>query len=363
MQAYIDYLKSDFEDVNIIFIDYMDLDFEEIKEYHALHKFVEDKYDKGKKNYLFVDEVQLCPKFELAINSLYSKNKYDIYITGSNAFLLSADLATLFTGRYIEIHMFPFSFMEYCEYYDDQTDKDKLFEDYFIRGGFAGSYAYNTDLDRTTYIKEVYETIVNRDLVQKYNLPDTQVLRQLSEFLMDNISNLTSPNRVSDILTANEVSTNHVTIGKYIKYLCNAFIFYDIKRYDIRGKKYLETSDKFYMCDTGMRYAILGSRNMDYGRVYENIVCVELLRRGYEVYVGKLYQKEIDFVAQRGGEKIYIQVSDNISNPEIFKREYSPLLQIKDAYPKMIIARTKHPKYTYEGIEVFDIAEWLLGEA
>ena len=170
--------------------------------------------------------------------------------------------------------------------------------------------------------KEVYETIVNRDLVQKYNLPDTRVLRQLSEFLMDNISNLTSPNKISDILKAHDVATNHVTIGKYIKYLCTAFVFYDIKRYDIRGKKYLETSDKFYMCDTGMRYAILGSRNMDYGRVYENIVCVELLRR-----------------------------------------EYSPLLQIRDAFPKMIIARTKHPKYTYEGIEVCDIVEWLLDES
>ena len=362
MQAYIEYLKENFEDSNIIFIDYMDLEFEEIKEYHALHKYVEDRYDKEKKNYLFVDEVQMCPKFELAINSLYSKNKYDIYITGSNAFLLSADLATLFTGRYIEIHMFPFSFKEYCEYYSDENDKDKLFEEYFIKGGLAGSYVYSNDLDRITYIKEVYETIVNRDLVQKYNLPDTHVLRQLSEFLMDNISNLTSPNRVSDILTSNEVQTNHVTIGKYIKYLCNAFIFYDIKRYDIKGKKYLETSDKFYMCDTGMRYAILGSRNMDYGRVYENMVCVELLRRGYEVYVGKLYQKEIDFVAQRGSEKFYIQVSDNISNPETFEREYSPLLQIKDAYPKMIIARTKHPKYTYEGIEVYDIAEWLEAE-
>ena len=362
MQAYIDYLEKEFDDVNIIFIDYMDLAFEDIKEYHALHKYVEERFDKEKKNYLFVDEVQMCPNFELAINSLYAKRKYDIYITGSNAFLLSADLATLFTGRYIEMHMFPFSFKEYCEYYDDMKDVDRLFEEYFVKGGLAGSYAYHTDLDRVTYIKEVYETIVNRDLVQKYNLKDTQVLRQLSEFLMDNISNLTSPNKVSGILTTNEVITNHVTIGRYIEYLCNAFIFYDIKRYDIRGKKYLKTSDKFYLCDTGIRYAILGSRNMDYGRTYENIVCVELLRRGYDVYVGKLYQKEIDFVAQRGDEKIYIQVSDNISNQETFEREYTPLLQIKDAYPKMIIARTKHPRYTYEGIEVYDIAEWLLNE-
>lgn len=362
MQAYSDYLEKEFDDANIIFIDYMDLAFEDIKEYHALHKYVEEQYDKDKRNYLFVDEVQMCPDFELAINSLYAKRKYDIYITGSNAFLLSADLATLFTGRYIEMHMFPFSFKEYCEYYDDVKDVDRLFEEYFVKGGLAGSYAYHTDLDRVTYIKEVYETIVNRDLVQKYNLADTQVLRQLSEFLMDNISNLTSPNKVSGILTTNEVITNHVTIGRYIEYLCNAFIFYDIKRYDIRGKKYLKTSDKFYLCDTGIRYAILGSRNIDYGRAYENIVCVELLRRGYDVYVGKLYQKEIDFVAQRGDEKIYIQVSDNISNQETFEREYTPLLQIKDAYPKIIIARTKHPRYTYEGIEVYDIAEWLLNE-
>ena len=360
MQAYIAYLKSNFENINIIFIDFMDLAYEEIKEYHALHAYVEEHYQEGKTNYLFVDEVQMCPRFELAINSLYSKGKYDIYVTGSNAFLLSADLATLFTGRYIEIHVFPFSFQEYCQYYDDISDKDKLFDEYAIKGGLAGSYAYRTEKDRTNYIKEVYETIVTRDLVQKYTLPDTLVLQRLSEFLMDNISNLTSPNKVSQLLTANETPTNHVTVGKYIKYLCNAFVFYDIKRYDIRGKKYLESSEKFYLCDSGIRYAILGSRNMDYGRVYENIVCIELLRRGYDVYVGKLYQKEIDFVAQRGSEKFYIQVSDNISGQETFERECSPLLQIRDAYPKMIIARTKHPPYSYEGIEIHDIADWLL---
>ena len=361
MQAYIEYLKTNYDNINIIFIDFMDLKFEEIKEYHALHSYVEQHYVAGKMNYLFVDEVQMCPKFELAINSLYSKGKYDIYVTGSNAFLLSADLATLFTGRYIEIHVFPFSFQEYCEYYSDVSDKDKLFDEYSFKGGLAGSYLYPNDRDRVTYIKEVYETIVTRDLVQKYALPDTTVLQRLSEFLMDNISNLTSPNKVSQLLNANNVSTTHVTVRKYIKYLCNAFVFYDIKRYDIRGKIYFESSEKLYLCDTGIRYAILGSRNMDYGRVYENMVCIELLRRGYDVYVGKLYQKEIDFVAQRGSEKIYIQVSDNISAQETFEREYSPLLQIRDAYPKMIIARTRHPKYSYEGIMIYDIAEWLLG--
>lgn len=360
MLAYVEYLQNHFDNANIIYVDYMDLAFEEIKEYHALHNYVEERYQAGWANYLFIDEVQMCPGFELAVNSLYAKRKYDIYLTGSNAFLLSADLATLFTGRFIEIPVFPFSFEEYCEYYNDIKDREQLFEDYSVNGGLAGSYVYRTEKDRTNYIKEVYETIVTRDLVQKYHLPETTVLQRLSEFLMDNVSNLTSPNKVSNILSENKIATNHMTVGKYIKYLCNAFVFYDIKRYDIRGKKYLESLDKFYLCDTGIRYAVLGSRNMDYGRIYENIVCMELLRRGFDVYVGKLYQKEIDFVAQRGSEKIYIQVSDNIVGEDTFKREVAPLLSIRDAYPKKIIARTRHPKYTYEGIEICDIAEWLL---
>ena len=175
MQAYIEYLENHVENCNIIFIDFMDLAYEEVKEYHALHTYVEERYQADKTNYVFIDEVQMCPKFELAINSLYSKGKYDIYVTGSNAFLLSADLATLFTGRYIEVHVFPFSFREYCQYFDDIQDKDVLFNDYAIKGGLAGSYTYRTEKDRTNYIKEVYETIVTRDLVQKYALPDALV--------------------------------------------------------------------------------------------------------------------------------------------------------------------------------------------
>ena len=362
MGAYIDYLKEHDKNANIIFIDFFDIKFESLKEYHKLNDYIESRYINDKENYIFIDEVQLCDNFEIAINSLYTSGKYDIYITGSNAFLLSNDLATLFTGRYIEIHVFPFSFKEFTIYHEDISDIDDLFKQYTVKGGLAGSYVYKNERDRINYIFEVYNTIVNRDLVTKYNLPDTYVLDHLAEYLMDNISNLTSPNKVSDTLTSNKISTNHVTVGKYVKYLCNAFMFYDIKRYDIKGKKYLDTSDKYYLCDVGFRYALLGSRNMDYGRLYENIVCIELLRRGYEIYIGKLYQKEVDFIAKRGNEKIYIQVSDNIENFETFKREYEPLLKIADAHPKMIIANTKHDEYSYEGIQIIDIARWLLKE-
>lgn len=363
MKAYIHRITETQPDANIIFVDFFDLKYEDLKEYHALYHYIESRYDPEKTNYVFIDEVQLCEKFELAVNSLHASRKYDLYITGSNAFLLSSDLTTLFTGRYVEIHVFPFSFSEFCRYYSEENDIQKLFEDYVIKGGLAGSYEYRTERDRTNYIREVYDTIINRDLVTKYNLPDTTTLERLAEFMMDNVSNLTSPNNISDTLTANAVVTNHKTVGNYIKYLCDAYVFYGVRRYDIRGKKYLKSSMKYYLSDTGIRFARLGRRNLDYGRMYENIVCIELLRRGYEVYIGKLYQKEVDFVAVRGDEKIYIQVSDDISQEETFKREYDPLLKIRDAYPKLILANTRHETYDYEGIKIHDLPDWLLQRA
>lgn len=345
---------------NIISIDLTKIKFEHLKDYHALNDYIETNYREGVNNYLMIDEVQLCPDFEIAVNSLHSEEKYDMYLTGSNAFLLSSDLATLFTGRYMEIHVYPFSFKEYCTYFEVDKDFDEHFDRYIRLGGLSGSYPYKNDSDKGKYIREVYDTILIRDLVEKYRLGSSTVLKKVSEYLMDHVSNISSSRNISNALVAAGTETNYRTIGSYVEHLCQAFVFYEARRYDVRGKTYLQSLSKYYLADTGIRFAVLGKRNMDWGRMLENIVYLELLRRGYEVYVGKLYQKEIDFVAMKGGEKIYIQVSDNIADEGTFRREVEPLLQIRDAYPKMLLARTRHEDSDYEGISIIDIPRWLL---
>ena len=347
---------------NIISIDLTRIKFQHLKEYHALNDYIEANYREGVNNYLMIDEVQLCDNFEITINSLHSEEKYDMYLTGSNAFLLSSDLATLFTGRYMEIHVYPFSFKEYCTYFEVERDFDEHFDRYIKLGGLSGSYPYKNDSDKEKYIRDVYDTILIRDLVEKYRLGSSTVLKKVSEYLMDNISNISSSRNISNALVAAGTETNHKTIGSYVEHLCHAFVFYEARRYDVRGKTYLQSLSKYYLADTGIRFAVLGKRNMDWGRMLENIIYIELLRRGYEVYVGKLYQKEIDFVAMKGGEKIYIQVSDNIADEGTFRREIEPLLQIRDAYPKMLLARTRHEDSDYEGISIVDIPKWLLHE-
>ena len=359
VRAYMEWIRTN-EDTNIIYVDFADLKFDDLKTYKELYNFCEGQYIDGKTNVIVVDEVQMCEKFELAINSLYNRRKYDIYITGSNAFLLSSDLSTLFTGRFIEIPVYPFSFAEYCEYYGYDSNTANVLDSYVMNGGLAGAYVYSEKEDQASYIKDVYTSIIKRDLVDKYGIKEEALLDSLTDYMMDNISNLTSASKISNVFKQNKVETNHITIGNYMKYLCSAFMFYKVKRYDIRGKKYLETSDKYYLSDLGFRYAMLGTRNMDYGRAYENIVALELLRRGYEIYVGKLYQKEIDFVAMKQNEKLYIQVSDNISDSDTLERELSPLKAIKDAYPKILIANTKHDDYDIEGIKVLDLTNWLM---
>lgn len=362
LKSYMEYLRENNKDVNIIFIDFQDLKFNHLKEYMKLYNYVESKYIEKKENILIVDEVQLCDKFELAINSFHNSQKYDIYITGSNAFLLSSDLATLFTGRFIQIQMFPFSFKEYCEYFNIKEDYFNSLKKYLLDGGLSGSYLYDNKNDATSYIVDIYNTLIKRDLIDKYKISEVALLDNLCSFLMDNISNLTTTSNISNLLNQNKIKTNHITVSNYIKYLCNSYMFYKVKRYDIKGKKYLETNDKYYLADLSFRYSILGTRNLDYGRVYENIIAIELIRRGYSIYVGKLYNSEIDFIALKGSEKIYIQVADNITAEDTLKREIRPLEMIKDNYPKVILSNTNHDQYDIEGIKIIDISRWLLND-
>jgi len=359
LEAFKRYILENIQNPNIVHINFNLEEFEKLKDYHALNAYIDNAYVENANNFVLIDEVQLCPNFELTINSLHAQEKFDIYLTGSNAFLLSSDLATLFTGRTFEIKVYPFSFKEYLEYFELQNIYAS-FDNYVKEGGMSGSYLYRDIESKYDYIKEVFDTLIVRDIRQKYKIRNSVLMDRLVDFLMDNISNLTSARNIADTLTSNKDKINHKTINSYIQYLCNAFAFYKIRRYDIHGKKYLSSNDKYYLSDHSFRYAKLGTRNLDYGRVMENIVAIELLRRGYEVYVGVLYKKEIDFVAIRRNEKIYIQVSDNISDSATFKREITPLLQIKDAYPKMVIARTRHEQYDYEGISIIDIADWLI---
>ncbi len=358
LEAFKKHILDNYPDANIIHINFNLPEYEEYTEYRPLYDHINSLYREGVENFVLIDEIQMCNNFEKAINGLHASEKYDIYITGSNAFLLSSDLATLFTGRTFEIKVYPFSFAEYVRYFG-YTDLYTAFDKYVNEGGMAGSYVYKDQEAKYDYIEEVFNTLIVRDIRKKYKIRNTALMDRLVEFLIDNISNLTSARTIADTFNSHKDKTNHKTVSSYMQYLCNAFAFYKVRRYDIKGKKYLATTEKYYLSDHSFRYAKLGTKNMDYGRVLENIVAIELLRRGYEVYVGVLYKKEVDFVAIKRDEKLYIQVSDNITDDKTFQREVSPLLSIKDAYPKMLIARTRHDAYQYEGIKIVDFSNWL----
>ena len=358
LDAFCKYVEQHIENHNIIRIDFNRPEYEHLLNYRSLYDYINSQYVEGKENFVFIDEVQMCSDFEKAINGLHASENYDIYITGSNAFLMSSDLATLFTGRTFEVKVYPFSFKEYLQYFGYE-DKYAAFDKFVLEGGMSGSYLYKDPEAKYDYIAEVFDTLIVRDIRQKYKIRNPQLMDRIVDFLMDNISNLSSARNITGTLSGAMEKIHHTTVGSYMQYLCNAFAFYKIRRYDIKGKKYLSTNDKYYLSDHTFRYAKLGTKNMDYGRVLENIVAMELLRRGYEVYVGVLYKKEVDFVAIKRNEKIYIQVSDNISDAKTFEREVFPLLQVQDAYPKMVIARTRHDEYQYEGVKVVDIADWL----
>lgn len=359
MESFSDNILAEDPGANIIHIDFNLTDYEELLEYHALEGYIEAHYQKARNNYVLIDEIQMCSGFEKAVNSLYARGKYDLYVTGSNAFLQSSDLATLFVGRTYEVQLFPFSFAEYLEYYPSQ-DIYGSFTRYFPDGGMAGSYLYHKEEQKHRYLNdEVLNALIIRDVVKKYRIRNIPLLNAVIDYLMDNIGNVTSIRNITEVLEADGRKADHKTVSKYVDDLCKAFLFYRVRRYDIKGKKYMKSEDKYYLADHGFRFARLGSRNQDYGRVLENMVAIELLRRGYEVYVGKLWKKEIDFVAIHNGTRTYIQVAYDISDEGTFEREIEPLLSIKDAYPKMLITRIYKPEYDWRGIRVIDAADWM----
>ena len=355
------YIEKNIDNSNIIHINYNLKKFDNLSIGDKLYNYIDGNFDESKENYVLIDEIQKCNGFEDVINSIHAEEKYHIYITGSNAFLLSSDLATLFTGRTFEIKIYPFSFEEYMKYfnYDNQY---LAFNTFMQDGGMSGSYLYKELIDKNNYLSDIYNTLILRDIVQKYNIKNENLLKKLSDYLLDNVSNLTSSTKIENLLKSSNQTADHKTIAKYIEYLCNAYAFYKVRRYDIKRKKYLNTQDKYYLVDTSFRRAILGRKNEDYGRILENIVAIELLRRGYEIYVGNLYEIEVDFVAMKNDEQIYIQVTDNLESEKVLNREITPLLNIRDGYKKIIIAKLNHEGYIKEGIEIIDIADWLLNK-
>lgn len=361
MDAFITYIQKQSEGNNVIRIKLNLKEFEPLKNADTLYEYINARYIEGTENFLFIDEVQLCNGFETVINSLYEEERFNIFLTGSNAFLLSSDLATLFGGRVFEISLFPFSFTEYLSYYP-QNDIDIAFDKYVSVGGMSGSYLYKNSTDAKKYLAGIVRTTITKDIVTKFKIENEDLLNMIVDFLMDNVGSKTSIRNIANALTSNTYKTNDKTCGAYIDYLCRSFLFYPFKRYDVKGKRYLESDKKYYLADLSFRYAIIGTKNADYGHLYENIVAIELLRRGFEVYIGQLGEKEVDFVAVKDGIKTYIQVSDDISREETLNREVAPLLAIKDAYPKMIIARTKHPESQVDGIIIIDIARWLISQ-
>ena len=356
---YIDYLKKEgIEENHIIFLNLESPDYN-FKDYKELYDYIKDKLIDNAKYYVFLDEVQNIDKFEKAVDGLYLKKNIDIYITGSNAYLLSGELATLLSGRYIEIKMLPLSFKEYKEYYGE-TNNEKLYLNYVNNSSFP--YALNLDNSEQidSYLDSLYNTIIIKDILKRRNISDSSMLKSVTEFLFSSIGSTLSVKKIADTLTSNGRNISVHTVENYLESLTESYIFNKVTRYDIKGKQYLQTSDKYYATDVTMRYAIIGRKNIDLGHILENIVYLELKRRGYKIYIEKNEEKEVDFVAINKEGTIYIQVAYSVRDEKTLKRELEALETINDHYPKYILTMDLDPEADYNGIRKMNVLDWLL---
>lgn len=360
LHSYQKWIESHLEGANILYLDMEDAQNAELKDGPSLLSHIEKNYEEKRSNFLIVEEVQHCKNFEKAMQSVYERKMFNIYLSSSNASFLYEDKTAFWDENSIELPIYPFSLSEYLRYYERKDPSSAILPGYLKYGGLSATFRFKFKEDKTEYIKELYNKKIKKDLRKTYGIKDPALMDSLLAYLMLHISASTSASKISNLFKQNNLETNHITIGKYLQYLCATFLFFKVKRYDIRKKVYLETADKYYMTDLGFRFALLEKEKPDWKGIYENLVAIEIRRRGYEIYVGKLYQKEINFVAMREKEKLYIQVTDEIEEEDKLAKALSPLRAIKDFYPKLLIANTGKDEFDVDGIRILDLTKWLM---
>jgi len=356
------YLKENgIDDDHIIKINLEEVEYHNIlNDYLKLYNYVMNKVKDNNKYYVFLDEVQKVNEFQKACDGLYIKKNIDLYITGSNSNLLSGELATLLSGRYVEIKMLPLSFIEFVSFYKDENNLERLYQKYISFGSFPYVINFETIDDVDIYIKGIYDSIIINDIINRKKIADISMLKSIVYFMLDNIGNITSTKKIADTMISNGRNISVHTVENYIESLLESFTFYKASRYDIKGKQYLKTGDKYYVTDPGLRYILLGRKQGDKGRILENVVYLELLRRGYEVYVGKVDDLEIDFVAINSKGIEYYQIAESVRDENTLERELKPLQMVKDNFPKYILTMDIDPETTYNGIIKQNVLDWLL---
>ena len=346
---------------NIVWINFELSDYFEITDIKKLEDYISWQIENvDGRIYLFFDEIQVVPQWEKLITSYFAKENFDIYITGSNSKLLSGEFATYLSGRYVELNIYPFSFREYIRYYGITEDFKYHFYKYLEDGGMPSTYDYGGD-DKKLVIMDLYNSIVLKDIIQRNNVKNVDLLDRIMRFVMYNIGQPFSPNKVYKRLKQDMVNLSVNTIYNYLKFFENACLIYQVKREDLQGKKILRYDEKYYLCDLGFRQALIGNNQRDITRVIENIVYMELLRRGYEITIGKVSNLEVDFVCKKQNKPIYIQVSYLLASEETIEREFKPLKNISDNYPKYVITMDD-VDMSHEGIEHLNLVDFLLGD-
>ena len=346
----------------ILYLNFEDYDNIELRSPLALHQYIKPLILSDKPTYIFFDEIQHVKDFPDIINSINLKPNVDLYVTGSNAYMLSNEIATLLSGRYVEIAMLPLSFKEYVEGCGGSDNLEKAYTNYITQSSFPYTLALDRPKDITDYLNGVYNTVVMKDIISRKKIQDVMMLESVIRFVADNIGNMLSTKRIADIMTADGRKIDQKTVEKYLTSLCETFFVYEAKRYNVKGKQLLKTLGKYYLVDVGLRRMLLGGRSFDAGRLLENVVYLELLRRQKSVYIGKIDNLEVDFVAIDENDIVYYQVAATVRDEATLKRELSSLQQINDQYPKYILTLDEDPEADYDGIKRINALKWLMGE-